>query len=200
MDWLKLALYPMTYCGVAIVWILCSKQEDLERSAATVVWVSIRIIIVCWLLLYFLYHTCGLSANFLLVVLPVSLLAIAIASFERPSWSSPEGLAFALALLMPVYLCKQFVLGFPDRHKLLLEPPDPLRQRDSQQQNHQDLIGRTGYISAPLRPMGSVNIEGTEYPAQTNTGFLLDSGVRITVRHVSSDTLIVEQFSADSPS
>ena len=123
----------------------------------------------------------------------LSLVAIGLASFERPPYSGAEGLAIVLTILFPVYACKQFVLGFPDRHKLLLSPPDPNRRRATDDGEDHELVGKTGVVTAPLRPMGRVRIEGVLYDAKTDTGRLIDVDASVTVKRVLQRVLVVRK-------
>ena len=193
MDLLILALYPVIYSVCAAVWIFRSKQTDLAKTTETFLVVAVKIFILCGLLLYLAYFVCGLSALTLLWVLPISLIAIGLASFERPPYSGAEGLALVLTILFPVYACKQFVLGFPDRHKLLLNPPDPNRHRVPDDGEAHELVGKTGVVAAPLRPMGSVKIEGVLHNAKTDTGRLLEVGTSVTVKRVLQGMLVVRE-------
>lgn len=193
MDLFVLALYPVIYSACAWVWIFRSEQTDLTKTTETFIIVMVKICLLCGLLLYLAYGVFDLSANTLLWLLPISLIAIRLASFERPAYSGVEGLAIMLSLLFPVYACKQFVLGFPDRHKLLLSPPDPNRHRASDDGEGHELVGKVGVVTAPLRPMGSVNIEGVVHDAKTDTGRLIEVGCSVTVKRVLQGTLVVRQ-------
>ena len=193
MDLFILALYPVIYSACAAAWIFRSEQTYLTKTTETFVFVAVKIFLICGLLLYLAYSVCGLSALTLLYILPVSLIAIGLASFERPAYHSAEGLAITLTLLFPVYACKQFVLGFPDRHKLLLNPPDPNRHKVSDDGEDHELVGKTGVVTAPLRPMGSVKIEGVVHDAKTDTGCLLEVGASVTVKRVLQGILVVRE-------
>ncbi len=193
MDLFILALYPVIYSACAAAWIFRSGQTDLNKTTETLLIVVVKICLVCGGVLYLAYAVFGLSSTVLLYLLPVSLIAIGLASFERPAYNSAEGLAIMLALLFPVYLCKQFVLGFPDRHKLLLSPPDPNRHRATDESEDHELVGQTGVVSAPLRPMGSVKIDSVAYVAKTDTGRLLDVGTLVIVKRVQRGTLVVRK-------
>lgn len=193
MDLFVLALYPVIYSACAAVWIFRSAQTDLNKTTETFIVVTVKIFLLCGLLLYLAYGVLGLSAFTLLCVLPVSLIAIGLASFERPPYSGAEGLALVLTILFPVYACKQFVLGFPDRHKLLLEPPDPNRHRATDDGEDHELVGKSGVVTAPLRPMGSVKIDGVSHDAKTDTGRLLEVGTSVTVKRVLQGTLVVRK-------
>ena len=193
MDLFILALYPVIYSACAAVWIFRSEQTYLTKTTETLLFVVVKIFLVCGLLLYLAYSVCGLSALTLLCVLPVSLIAIGLASFERPAYHSAEGLAIMLTLLLPVYACKQFVLGFPDRHKLLLNPPDPNRHKVPDDGESHELAGKTGVVTAPLRPMGSVKIDGVVHDAKTDTGRLLEVGTPVTVKRVLQGMLVVRE-------
>jgi membrane-bound ClpP family serine protease len=186
-------LYPVAYSACAAAWIFRSKQTDLAKTTETFLLVVSKIFLLCGLLLYLAYYVCDLSALTLLVLLPISLIAIGLASFDRPPYSGAEGLAIALTLLFPFYAGKQFVLGFPDRHKLMLNPPDPNRHRESDNGKGHELVGRTGIVIAPLRPMGSVKIDGVSFDAKTDTGRLLEIGASVTVQRVLQGTLVVRK-------
>jgi membrane-bound ClpP family serine protease len=186
-------LYPVIYSACAAAWIFRSGQTDLNKTTETFIIVTVKICLLCGLLLYLAYAVFGLSAFILLCLLPVSLIAIALASFERPPFSGAEGLAITLTLLFPVYACKQFVLGFPDRHKLLLTPPDPNRHRVSDAGEDHELVEQTGVVTAPLRPMGSIEIDGVTHNAKTDTGCLLEVGTSVTVMRVHQGTLVVRK-------
>lgn len=193
MDLFVLALYPVIYSACAALWIFRSKQTDLTRTTETLIIVTVKILLLCGALLYLAYSVCGLSAATLLWLLPVSLIAIGLASFERPAYNSAEGLAIMLTLLLPVYACKQFVLGFPDRHKLRLSPPDPNRHRAPDSGEAHELVGKTGVVTAPLRPMGSVKIDGVVYDAKTDTGRLIKVGCSVIVKRVLQGKLVVRK-------
>ena len=193
MDFLILALYPVIYSVCAAAWIFRSGQTDLSRTTETFIIVVVKILIVCGGLLYLAYGVFGLSSTTLLCCLPVSLIAIGFASFERPPYSGAEGLAIMLTLLFPVYICKQFVLGFPDRHKLLLSPPKPNRPRATDDGEDHELVEQTGVVSAPLRPMGSVKVDGVVYDAKTDTGQLIEVGCSVTVKRVLQGILVVRK-------
>ena len=186
-DALNLLLIPILFSLFGVAWIQLSKQTDVPRSTWFSVLVVAKIFFVCALLIGILYGVFGISANLLLRCSPFAIPVILVASLEYPPGDSPGQMAVLLTLLFPIYITKQFVLGFPDRHKFMLNAPDrtPCDHQDSQ------LVGKTGEVLATLRPMGSVVIDGETYSAKSDGGNLIEAGEKISVCGVNADLLVV---------
>ena len=192
---LKLTLIPVGFATVAVAWVHGSRQSAVPRDTKHSVTIVLKALALIGLLTYLAHAGLHLSANAMLGIAPFALLLAFAANVERVGGGSPESMAIAMALLLPIYLAKQFVLGFPDRKEFILEP-DPYNSRDDACESFQ---GKTGVVSTSLRPMGSVIIDGIDFPAKTDDGDFIPAKTPIIVLRGNSRLLVVAR-SNTSPS
>ena len=84
---------------------------------------------------------------------------------------------------------QQYILGFPARRELFLQPPEMEKSSDYLSE---ELIGQMGVAISPLRPTGNVEVNGQKYDAATEDGQFIDRGAAIIVRRVSGTQVFVE--------
>ncbi len=86
-----------------------------------------------------------------------------------------------------LYVIQQWILGWPDRTDLLLDPPSLGR---TDRTSLDDLIGKKGVTKGPLRPGGTIVLDGVECSAQSDLGYV-DRGVRVIVVGRRGASLVV---------
>ena len=184
-DILTILIGYIVTVSAVLLWTFLSKQDRVPRTRRTAVMVLVR--------------TLPLFATFLLIChgLHVSVLAVmlGLVLFLFVVFLSPFGnFEATLGILGILYVLKQWVLGWPDKQEMVLEPP-PLNSRDSQPLS--SLIGQLGVTSGALRPSGHVVIAGDQYSACSDQGYV-DVDVKVRVVGARDSQLIVRPVEDDS--
>jgi len=126
-----------------------------------------------------------------LVAVVAAIGAVVAFSFESPLW----GVVSLAGLLVMVPLCINFALKvFPNTpvgKRLILGEDDADEEelakieesRREEEQKRQALVGAEGVATTPLRPGGSVKIDGVTIEATSEAG-MIDAGIPIKVTKV----------------
>ncbi len=215
-DLLKTALTCGIFVITTLLWVFCSKQQSFPRTFRRAISIILRIAVVHVIVVGFFYGLDGIAIDTLLKWLPVVVVLLVLArpnNVEFLSHLPGDGELFAAIVLttvvtvfVPIYALKQFVLGFPDKgHFLRLrqkmqETPEP--QLPTPSLPEFPLSGTAGVVSAQLRPMGTVSVNGTGFPARHIANDLVDVDVAVQVCDVRNGILLVretaeEQLAAD---
>jgi membrane-bound ClpP family serine protease len=176
-DILKAGLLCAGTIVAVLLWVHRSKQTKVSHSVGTSVNIALRIVV---LHIGFALLLCGslkIPFNVLLYVLPFVYMATYAISLENfPAASDVVEAALVLSMTLPFYVIQQFVLGFPDRHEMVLKPPKLPRDDDPP-----TYASDTGVVVAMLRPMGQVKLAGERYSAASVDGKMVDVGTTIRV-------------------
>ncbi len=119
-------------------------------------------LLLCWL------------ANFAAWGIYALLFAIGVAMAIFSSGNFDGG---AFGLCAAAYLIREWSFGFP---QLVLHP----QKRDSSVASsfpENELVGKTGITTSPLRPIGNAIIDGVEMSVVSYDGCLLDTGTQVVV-------------------
>ncbi len=169
-----LAAYALTV-GAVLLWIFLSKQDRVPRTLRMAVGTCLRTLPL-FVALYLICRSLHVEVFLAVLVLGFALLGCLTSPLGDPTW------VFAI-----LYLFQQWILGWPDRADTLLEPPAP---REIPAAELDALIGRTGVASSALRPGGTITLDGTEYLAHSDLGYL-DGGRLVRVVGRKGTSLIV---------
>lgn len=101
---------------------------------------------------------------------------------------SPDAFGLDLAVLFAFGLLREWCFGFP---QLILRPQADTTD-SSDRELKQKLIGKPGITTSPLRPAGNVSIDGSEYPAASEDGTLIENGTEIVVIGTKNGTILVK--------
>jgi membrane-bound ClpP family serine protease len=123
----------------------------------------------------------GFSVNALIGCLSLLLLLLLLDTdlIEPPGTDVVVGAIFMI-IIFPVYILKQFILGFPDRHSIFLSPPAGAPSEQSVQ-DISEFNSAIGSVTATLKPAGKIQINGVEYPATSADGKFVDIGCEVQV-------------------
>ena len=86
-----------------------------------------------------------------------------------------------------LYVVQQWILGWPERTDLLLDPPS---HREAGYVVLDGLAGRRGVTVCPLRPGGVIVLDQVEYLALSDLGYI-DRGVDVIVVGRKGTSLVV---------
>ena len=205
-DLVKVALTCAAFMIATLLWVFCSKQQNVPRTFSRAISITLRIAIVHAVVVGFFYGLDGIAIDTLLKWLPIAVVLMLLSKpkyFDYLEHMPDLGVlligvfALVVGVFVPLYLMKQFVLGFPDkihwdrRSQKMRELPEPQLPASS----HPDLppTGTAGTVSASLRPMGTVEIEGTAFPARHVHHHLLDVGTDVVTCGSQNGALLVKQ-------
>ena len=169
--------------GLTLLWVYGSSQSTVARTWRRTLSIALRM---AFVFAAFWWLLSGVSLSTFATVLAVFVGLFFLAPLLVP-WSAllggSLGDAALLALLLFVYLIQQWVLGWPDKEKIVLCATAPRTAKPDETWGH--LQGKLGTVASPLRPGGSVRIDGQEYQARSEHGFV-DGGMPVEVVGVSS--------------
>jgi len=174
-DIAKLAAAVAATILVTLLWVHCSAQRRVDRSALHSVKVALRLLAIHAAAIYVLCVVGEMPANVYLVMTAV-LYAISSAPALIGGGSNVVEFAFVMAIFLPAYLLRQFVLGFPDAEEVILKPPKFKKSNDPPPRKSD-----TGTVVATLRPMGKVELAGEQFDAVSAYGHMIDVGTPIRV-------------------
>lgn len=173
---------------LVLVWIHLTRPPSIPRTLYAAFVISVRLLFL-YAMSYALCSIClGVPVNLLVIISLFILVLSPLARLDFVPGSDVLQVAVGLAVMAPVYILKQLILGFPDHDQVVLQPPAATATVDC---SH--LIQATGTVTATLKPAGKVAISNTIYPATTADGKYLDQGTAIRVTGVRNGTLIVLQ-------
>jgi len=187
MDFLPLAVVFGLTAALAIGWLFCSSQVAVDRSAINAVKIFVRLTLVFATVIGMAHFLMGVSLATLfavsLIVIPWSAL---VSIDEPPGDSAIEMIAWGVFWL-PFYFTREFVLGFPMRKELVLEPPRDANTTPSLEH----LYHLPAVVTSPLRPNGTIEIDGIEHLARSTDGTLIATGTDVTAHDSMGSTLLV---------
>jgi membrane-bound ClpP family serine protease len=187
-DILTPVIVLLTSTSLCLAWLYLSSQSTTLRSLRTSVLIVARltaVILPCYVILC---TWLGMPNKVFAVGATMVLLLSLIATIDGPSADpSMAGLALAYAVWLPVYVLKQFVLGFPDHDKIILSAPSNTTLQDDLSRRLQS----SGTVVATLRPCGTIEIDGSIYSAASADGKYLDAGTKIRVSGARNTLLVV---------
>lgn len=184
---LVLVLVFLACVASALSWLHLSSQSTIPRSyrtAATIILRLLGIISVCFVMACIVLK---IPVYIFVAGVSIVLLIAPLATHHGVGGSDAFEFALVNCALLPIYVVKQFVLGFPDRDVLFLAPPS---SRMTPTEELSPLNACVGTVVGTLRPCGTVMIGKTVYSATSADGQYVDSGTSIRVTG-SRDTMLV---------
>jgi membrane-bound ClpP family serine protease len=172
---------------VTLSWVHLSSQSTIPRSFRTAVSIVGRLFGIIGLCYIISCAWLGIPVFVFVAGSILALLASPLATHHGVTAGGALEFAVANVLMLPIYVLKQFVLGFPDRDILI--PPPPTEHSPPNDLSHLNLS--TGTVVATLKPCGTVQIDGSVHSATTANGQYLDSGTSIHVTGVRNTLLVV---------
>ena len=161
--------------GPVLLWVFLSKQTRVPRTRRTAVGIPLRTLPL-FLTLFFVCRGLGVD-----VLVAVMVLALVLWACLTNPLGTPIGVFGIL------YVIQQWILGWPDRADSVLKPSSPCRDGIS---HLDDFVGKTAITSSALRPAGTVILDGNEYPASSELGYI-DCGKSVRVIAKRGTTFIV---------
>lgn len=179
--------------ALAMWWLFYSRQTATDRNAVTAALIVIRLAVVFAVVIGLLHYLLAIPIATLLVPLIVAILWSAVVSLETPPGDGIFDILIWAILVIPFFFAREFVLGFPVRKELVLEPqPD---RADAVSLEH--LKNKRTTTTSPLRPTGTIEIDGQEYSARSGDGSYIDAGAEVAVCECSGSSLIVTELLPD---
>jgi hypothetical protein len=168
--------------GITLTWVFVSKQKRIPRNARTAMCISLRTLPL-FLLFFVVCQRLGVNAVAAFAVLSVVLWAFLIGA---------SGSCFGTIGVL--YILQQWILGWPDRADLFLDPPLP---HEGGHGHLDELIGMVGVANGPLRPCGVVVLDGKEYSACSDLGYI-DRAAQVKVVGRKGTSLLVRPAASAS--
>ncbi len=163
---------------VILSWVIFSGQTDIAKRRENHLGIAARLAVVHASAFLLVCVGFEFSSNIHVIMMGVLLVMFPIASLDNCPPDETAGL-FVVAML-PAYLCKQYVLGFPDRNRIILQPPELQDPRHSGAEAA-TALSKVGTAITPLKPGGIIEIEGTRIAAVSVDGMYIESGQAVTV-------------------
>ena len=173
--------------GVVLLWVFFSRQTRVPRNVRTAVCVSVRSLAL-FLLFFLICRALGVSVVYGAAIVGIALSVLLIGG---------AGLGFdplMLGTLSLLYVLQQWILGWPDRADFMLDAPRPPEHKNAPLD---DLIGRIGVASCPLRPGGVIVLGQDRYPARSDLHYI-DRGTRVQVVGRKGSALVVRPVDAEA--
>ncbi|MDB5387523.1 MAG: hypothetical protein JWM11_3169 [Planctomycetaceae bacterium] len=186
-EMMKVALPCVAFTAVMLGWVHLSRQTKVSRSPRNSLIMVGRLVVVFASAIGIFCVWFGVPANVFLVLSGVFLLLVRFANLDAVPGNNAFEVAVGLMILLPVYVLKQFVLGFPDRDEVFLTPP----AETFVPPDFSHLNAALGIVVATLKPSGKVQIDNAVYSATTEDGKLLDTGTAIRVSGMRNAVLVV---------
>lgn len=178
-----LAVYALAVAGTWF-WVCRSSQTQVAASDQTMrrIVTRVAIIVACLAVLCYLVNVAFWVpiVIFLLLILAV-LGGDAIGIIGLP--------AVALA-----YMMKEYVLGFPE---LILDPPSPAEREQRDQGVPPPHLGKVARVTAPLRPIGEIELDEQRQNAASESGLFIDQGRSVVIVGKRNGTLLVREQATD---
>lgn len=187
-DIAKVAAAWFVTTALVLIGILGSRPSRIPRTVFTAFVIAARLLFVYGVTFAIFWGCLGIPVNVLLIVSGIVLVLSALARLDLDFVVSDGavGAALILMFMVPVYILKQFVLGFPDHDEIVLTPPEEAARNEPPQ-----ITSKLGTVTATLRPWGKVEVAGTTYSATSADGKLLDPGVAVRITEVRGNVLVV---------
>ena len=172
----SLAVYLITLVCL-IIHTHRSRPNLIARPSLTHLAIAIRLALP-FFLLHWLFVELGIS-----VAVGYGLLAIiALLSFR------PFGAELGIIFVVFAYIFYQWSLWFPDKKAFILQ-----KQLGKSEDKKSTMVGLCGMSKTPMRLSGKIIIDGTEYGASCESGFL-EENQNVRVVKVKPFGLVVEQI------
>lgn len=192
-DIAKLSLVTVATIAVTLLWVHRSTQEKVSRTGVASIKIGLRLIILHAIAAYLLCGIFSVPSNAYLVITSlVFLIASAVSLDSHPGSGDAVGFAIGMMFIMPHYVLKQYVLGFPDRD-LVIPAPDVVPRDNSPPACETDI----GIVVSTLRPMGIVELAGRRFNAASATGTMIEVGTNIRISGQRGNVYLVTELETD---
>ena len=181
---IALVCYVASLAGM-LFWVHRSDQHDVEATFETTRRVCIRVAILTLSLFTATYLA---DIAFWVVVGILLLLALVVVVGDGFG-------ILGLSLVGIAYLFKEYVLGFPE---LILAPPKPIEQANTDGGHSAAFVGRSTVTVSPLRPIGEVELDGLRMAARSARGDYIPRDAKVVVIGSQNATLIVREATGDT--
>ncbi len=196
-DIVKVALLWLAATGMSLGWVHLSSQSKVPRSHRNSAVIALRLLGIVALSYAVFCAWLGLSVDAFLITALITTVLSSVVTLEGDPADNAIGFAAFSTIVLPVYVLKQFVLGFPDYGEIIdnvvLAPPDVFPPSE----DFARLSAALGTVDATMRPCGTVRIDGSVYPATTFDGRYLKAGTPIRVTGSRDSFLVVEASTPD---
>lgn len=207
-DVAKLTCGLLILVAATLVSLRFSSMRPVTRSPRLAFSVAARLAYVYGVGVFFLYWLVGLSANAVLIVAGVVFLAGLLARFESEGGigfaalgGDILGLAVCLLVVVPVWMVKQFVLGFPDRDKIVLPAYSKINRSTKVRprvRGIEEVPNEPLTVVATLRPMGKVVWGDRHFDAISIDGQYVDVGTNVRVQELRDQMFVVVPIARES--
>lgn len=184
---------------ITLGWVHLSGQKRISREIRSAIAIAIRLTYVYVVFVVIFYWLVGLNPNIVLTILFV-IYVFAVLVEEFDVGHDVLTITFALFVLFPLWVVKQFILGFPDRH--LLVPPSyayrgAIAKRPAAPRIN-ELPTESLTVVAMLRPMGKVAWGDAQYEACSSDGQMIEVGSKVTAVGRRDGMFVVRRVDAKS--
>lgn len=200
-DVLKLVAICLAFLVLALLWVYRFKRDDLPWTFKTVLSVTSRVIFVEGAVIAVVCYGCEVSVDGLLKLIPFFVIGLLLSNRYVEYIVPPVDnilfaaviSAFLVTCILPFYIIKQFVIGFPDRRhfKKLTESPEPYTP--TKPVEIEITPDAKGVVSAALRPLGKVDVDGQSHNARHIGSAFVDTGTAVVVCGQQKGVLFVKE-------
>jgi hypothetical protein len=182
----KVSVACALFVAITLAWVHLSHQTRVSRSHRHSIGIAVRwiyIFAVGFLVFCFWF---GVMAEILIAVMTLLLVHMPLTSMKNEHIPladfGPVGLAVGMALFIPVFLLKQYILGFPDYDQIVLSPPRrvPTPKR-AVEMEMPELDQQLATVVATLKPIGKIECNGRRIEAASFDGNMLDIGQLVQI-------------------
>lgn len=171
------AAYALSIVAI-LSWVIFSGQTAIAKRRENYLGIAARLAVVHASAFLLVCVGFEFSSNIHVIMMGVLLVMFPIASLDNCPPDETAGLF--VVTMSPAYLCTQFVLGFPDRNRIILQPPNLHGPRQSTAETMTELV-KVGTTITPLKPGGIIDVDGTRLVASSVDGMYIESGQAVTI-------------------
>lgn len=189
----KLSCGIVTMVVVTLLWVHRSSQQNVSRTSVAGFKIALRIFLVQMGFAYVFCRIFSVPVDVYLTITSVIFLLATAVSLDSIPADNAVGLGISMLFMLPLYILKQFVLGFPDRDLVILSPPS-LSIEISPPPRRTNL----GVVVSTLRPMGTIELAGERFNAVSDTGVMIDVGTQIRVTGHRGNMFLVSRTNTEA--
>jgi membrane-bound ClpP family serine protease len=183
--WVSIATLVTT--AITLAWVHLSKQAVVNRSARHSIRIAVCLLVATTCLFLLLCRVCSFSGYVYLFSTGTLFAVSAPLSWKFNPGGDAASFAVGTAVFMPLYIAKQFILGFPDRDHVVLSPPSTSPPEIPAPK------AKLGVTVSALRPMGTVDFCGERFNATSDSGIMIQAGRSVQLTGRRGDVLLVSE-------
>lgn len=190
-DIFKTGLVAVAYAAIALLYLHADGQTRIDRTWRSSVSVATRTLIVVATAIVACHLWLGLSLN--AIIIAGVLVAFVLPGYCLDPRDAKDPLSFmiSIALFLPLAPAVFLIFGPAAFHPPPASTASTSKPPPVVLPTH--LENTFGIVSSPLRPTGTVTIDGTDCQAVSMTGMMRDTGTWVRVCGIRGSVLLVRE-------